>query len=382
MDEGKYGVLLLGGRRTHQEGYGPCFAADARCRLIAVSDERDALPEYVELNRQLAEDLQIPYIPDLDEALAHDDVHIVSLCIQNERRGRVGVRCAEAGKHLYLDKPLAMSVEDAQAIVGAAQKAGVCNQMFSNIHTPWAQAAKKALDCGEIGELRALHCDVLFAKGRAGTAPVGRKRVEKPMVEKYTFVEAKREMFDIGVYPVSMVNWLTQKRVKTVFGTTANYFFKEHIACGIEDFGALMMTLEDGIIATIVGGRTGWLSHPKGGVQRLHLVGTRGALIFDGSQPRLEVFADEVPFQPPPPHPLDPMGMWTSTQAEADIPPKRLWVSVGEGSEHQSPDIKAFVDCIEAGRETEMNTAFAAQSVAVIRAGYESAASEKVINIQ
>ena len=30
-------------------------------------------PEYVKLNQQLAEDLQIPYIPDLDEALARDD---------------------------------------------------------------------------------------------------------------------------------------------------------------------------------------------------------------------------------------------------------------------------------------------------------------------
>ena len=94
-----------------------------------------------------------------------------------------------------------MSVEDAQAIAAAVEKAGVCNQMFSNMHTPWAQGAKKALNNDEIGELRAIHCDVLFAKGHVGTAPVGHKRVEKPTVERYTFVEAKREMFDVGVYP-------------------------------------------------------------------------------------------------------------------------------------------------------------------------------------
>ena len=381
MEKGKYGVLVLGGRRTHQESYARCFAEDERCELIAASDELDAPPEYVKLNRQLAEDLQIPYIPDLDEALARDDVHIVSSCVQNERRGRVNVKCAEAGKHLYLDKPLAMSVEDAQVIAAAVEKAGVYNQMFSNMHTPWAQAAKKILNSGEIGELRAIHCDVLFAKGPVGTAPVGRKREEKPTVERYTFIEAKREMFDVGVYPVSMVNWLTQKRVKTVFGTTANYFFKEHIACGIEDFGALMMTLEDGVVATIIGGRAGWMSHPKGGVQRLHLIGTRGTLAFDGSQPRLEVFADEAPFQQPPTHPLDPMGMWSSTQTESGIVPKRQWVSVSEASEQQAPDMRAFVDCIEAGRESEMNAAFAAQSVAVIRAGYESAATGKIVEL-
>ena len=75
------------------------------------------------------------------------------------------------------------------------------------------------------------------------------------------------------------------------------------------------------------------------------------------------------------------MGMWASTQAESEVPPKRLWVSVDEGSEQQGPDMRAFVDCIEAGRESEMNAAAAAQSVAVIRAGYESAASGEVITI-
>jgi predicted dehydrogenase len=276
---------------------------------------------------------------------------------------------------------LAMSVEDAHVIAAAVQKAGVCNQMFSNMHTPWAQAAKKALNNGEIGELRAIHCDVLFAKGHVGTAPVGRKRVEKPTVERYTFIEAKREMFDVGVYPVSMINWLTQKRVKTVFGTTANYFFEEHISCDIEDFGALMMTLEDGVVATIISGRAGWMSHPKGGVQRLHLIGTRGTLAFDGSQPRLEVYADEEPFRQTPAHPMDPMGMWSSTQTESGMVPKRQWVSVNQAGEQQGPDMRAFVDCIEAGRESEMNATFAAQSVAVIRAGYESAASGKIITL-
>ena len=40
-----------------------------------------------------------------------------------------------------------------------------------------------------------------------------------------------------------------------------------------------------------------------------------------------------------------------------------------------------FVDCIEAGRESEMNAAVAAQSVAVIRAGYESAASGQIVTL-
>ena len=369
----KYGVLLLGGLRTHQENYAGGFAADPRCRLIAVSDETDAPPVRIDLNRGLAEELEIPYLPDLDGALARDDVHIVSVCVETERRGRVAVRCVQAGKHLYLDKPLALTVEDAQAMVGAIKSAGVRSQMFSNVYSHWACAARRALENDEIGELRAIHCDILFGKGNAGTAPVGHKRSEKPTVERYTFVEAKREMFDLGVYAVTMVNWLSQKPVKTVFGTTANYFFKEHLSCGIEDLGALVLTLDGGVTATISGGRIGWMSR---GVQCLHLVGTRGVLTFDAWQPRLEIFADESRTQPPPAPPADPMSMWRSTQVKSL--PKRPWIPfASERTQHY--DARAFVDCIEAGVESEMNADLAAQSIAVITAGYRSAASGQVI---
>ena len=66
---GKYGVVAIGGNRTHQEGYAREFAADPRCELIAVADE-PGLPEYREgLNRLLASELGVPYLA-LDDALA------------------------------------------------------------------------------------------------------------------------------------------------------------------------------------------------------------------------------------------------------------------------------------------------------------------------
>ena len=330
--------------------------------------------------RSLAEELNLPFIPDLDEALARDDVHIVSLCTEVERRGRVGTKCAEAGKHVYLDKPMALNSEHANKIVDAVAKNGVRTQMFSNIHSTWARTVKQGLDSGHIGKLQAIHCDVLFAKGHPGTAPIGKNRVQKPNLERYSFVEAKPEMFDIGVYAVSMVNWLTQKRVQHVFGGTANYFFKEHHDCDLEDFGALVLTLEDGITATIAAGRYGWQSHAQGGVRKVHLVGTDGTLTFDASANRLEIFAAEPAFEPPTPHPLDPMGMWSSTQSEIGMRPKQHWIDVGSADDGQS-EFSAFIDCIANGVESEMNAEFAAHSVEIICAGYRSAATGNVISL-
>lgn len=376
----KYGVLLLGGHRTHQENYASNFAQDERCRLVAFADELDGPPERITLARSLAEELNLPFIADLNEALARDDVHIVSLCTDVERRGRIGAKCAEAGKHVYLDKPMALNPEDANKIVAAVEQNGVKSQMFSNIYSTWARTVQQALTAGSIGQLRAIHCDVLFSKGHPGTAPVGEKRIQKLTLERYSFVEAKPEMFDVGVYAVSMVNWLTQKRVQRVFGGTANYFFQEHRNCGLEDFGALVLTLEDGITATIVGGRYGWQSHAQGGVRKVHLIGSEGALTFDASANRLEVFAAEPAFEPPEPHPLDPMGMWSSTQAGIGMQPKQQWIDLGNGDDGQR-EFGAFLDCIEKGVESEMNAEFAAHSVEIICAGYRSAATGEVIEL-
>ena len=70
MASAPLGVLLVAGKLTHQENYCQQFRKDPRCQLIAVTDEKDISPERRYWNRALAIDLEIPYLPDLDKALA------------------------------------------------------------------------------------------------------------------------------------------------------------------------------------------------------------------------------------------------------------------------------------------------------------------------
>ena len=376
----KYGVLLVTGNRTHQEGHAHGFASDPRCRLVAVTDEPNVTPLRAELNRQLAQEFHIPYIADLDEALARDDIHIVSVCTPAERRGQVVPKCATAGKHLYLDKPLAITLADADAIVAAIEKAGVCNQMQLTRHlSPSAQAAKQTLENGEIGSLTAVHTDLHFAKGKGGTVPEGFVRHEKEDIKRYTFVEAKAELSDIGLYMVGLIHWLTGLKTKKVYAMTGNYFFAEHVKCGIEDFGALALTLEGDITATVSAGRVGWMTHAAGGYQKLTLVGTEGVRTFDSWRPRLEVHNDEPNFVMPVVSPNDPMGMWGSTARELKVMPKNRWVPLQP--EEGNADIRAFVDCIEQGREPIMNVQEAAAITEVILAAYASAARGEEVQL-
>ena len=368
-----YGVLLVGGMRSHQENHAAIFAARPDCELVASSDERDAPEELVELNRSLAEEWDIPYIPDLDEALARDDIHIVTATPQIERRGRVASQCIQAGKHAYLDKPLAGTVKDLDMIVAAADASDVTTQMFCQNKAPWVQEARSAVRDGTIGELKYVHIEVIFGKGRAGTIPPGIVRREGGIPDRYTFVDGKHELYDTSIYSMAILRTLTDRRIETVYGHTANYFHEQHVRMDAEDFGALGLTLEGGLTATVIGGRFGWMSHPGGGPQRIVLVGTEGSLTFDGSRPRIEVYNDEPDFTMPPVHPLDPSAMWSSTQGELDIPPKRRWVGL-DRSDTMVEDVGDFIDCIKTGRTPEMTAQVAAPITEAILAGYVSAA--------
>ena len=71
------------------------------------------------------------------------------------------------------------------------------------------------------------------------------------------------------------------------------------------------------------------------------------------------------------------MSMWRSTQVNKPLP-KRPWVPFAvERTQHY--DSRAFVDCIESEVESEMNAELGAKSIAVISAGYRSAASGQVV---
>lgn len=379
MNGPEHGVLLVGGLRTHQPSHAAAFADHPRCRLIAVSAEPDMTEDRSALYRQLADRLGLPYLPDLDEALARDDVDIVSSTPAVEQRGDVTVRCLEAGKHVYLDKPLAGSIEDADAIVAAAEQSPGRTQMVTLNRAAWVEAARRAVTQGRVGRLMAVHAEVLFAKGRAGTVPEGTVRAEHPTPQRFTYVEAKREMFDLGVYGLAMVHALTNLSAESVFAHTGNYFFAEHVSADVEDFGALALKLKGGLTATVLGGRFGWTSHPGSGPQRIVLVGTEGTSVFDGHKPRIELYNDEPDFTAPPVDPLDPMGMWAASSPRFQRLPKQRWVPLSGPASLMARDVAAFVDCIEQGREPEMNAAAAASILEVIFAGYLSAARRQEI---
>ncbi len=367
-----FGLLLVTGNQTHQENYARALAADRRCRLVGLTDEAAVTERRRELNRALADELCIPLLDDFEAAIRRDDVQLVSICADPERREEITVKCARAGKHLYLDKDPAPTVAAARNIAEAIKNACVLSQAFSMVRIPAAHRAKQIVQSGELGELIGLHCDITFAKGLAGTADLTRPRVEKAQPTRFSFIDSKREFLCCGYYALVLMQWLTGRRFQSVDATTCNYFFTEHQKNDVEDFAAALLSMEGGIECEIVAGRCGWSSSRAFGQHDIRIIGTRGSISIDANQPRLEVFSDRPAWrQPDSGHPEDPMGFWTSTQKAGGIAPKTDWFAIGPALQN---DFSFFLDCLSAGRPSDVPVESAVHALEAVHAVYESAA--------
>jgi predicted dehydrogenase len=113
------------------------------------------------------------------------------------------------------------------------------------------------------------------------------------------------------------------------------------------------------------------------GVNRVWLVGAKGSVCVDAFQPRLAVWAQEAPWTPPRRHPDDPMGFWSSTQQESGALPKQAWTIPGGNEES---DARHFLDCLAAGRTSDVNETDAATVLEELLMCYASAAKGRTVS--
>lgn len=90
----------------------------------------------------------------LDAMLANPDIHVVSITSYPQDHARQAIAAAQAGKHLIIEKPLALSLKDLRAVEKAAQKAGVqvC-VCFECRYSSQFLATKAVIDQGLLGKL-------------------------------------------------------------------------------------------------------------------------------------------------------------------------------------------------------------------------------------
>jgi predicted dehydrogenase len=301
-------VALLS-NAMHQERFAQAFATHPRLRLVALVDEPGQEPYVAERNRTLAREHGIPYVESLD-ALARDDVEVVSLGAQIERRGQVAAVAARNGKHLWLDKPPAASTAVARDLAAAVEERGVTALVFSHVAAAWCVALHGAIARGEIGTLRALHLDFHFIKGEAKGLPARRLPSGTGPRDVWTFrspgaatdptesghnVAAKRELAEEGWYALAVMQRLCPQPIERVYGNAGAYFLPGHHDAGVEDFATLVFALKGGPVVTLSTGRTGRRTHAGGGRMSVRAVGDAGTIVVDGGQPPVLTYSGVMP---------------------------------------------------------------------------------------
>lgn len=88
------------------------------------------------------------------EALLASDIDSVFICTPPLTHRALVEEAAQAGKHIYLEKPIALSLEDADAIIAAAERAGVLLMVGFNLrYDPLRRALIERARAGDVGEL-------------------------------------------------------------------------------------------------------------------------------------------------------------------------------------------------------------------------------------
>jgi 1,5-anhydro-D-fructose reductase (1,5-anhydro-D-mannitol-forming) len=143
-----------------------------------------------------------------DELLANPDVTVVAIHTPNAQHADQAVAAARAGKHVFCDKPMATSVEDAQRMIDACAKAGVRLAVnFHNRFMPGFVDAKRIIDSGEIGAVQLVQIEA--SPGAKGGSRANTWRTAADLAGLGTTMS-------IGVHVYDILRYLLSSEVETV----------------------------------------------------------------------------------------------------------------------------------------------------------------------
>ncbi|WP_210469798.1 Gfo/Idh/MocA family protein [Sporosarcina sp. 6E9] len=182
------------------------------------------------------------------------DIDGVSICTPNAFHHITSIDALRAGKHVLVEKPLAVTLEQGIEMVQVANETGkMLSVGFQPRYDPNMQHVKRIVQSGELG-------DVYYVEvggGRRRGMPGG------------TFISKQLAgvgaMADIGTYSLDLaLNALGHPKPLTVSAFTSNYFgtnskyHPEAEKFEVEDFGVAMIRLEGGIVLNF---KISWAMH-------------------------------------------------------------------------------------------------------------------------
>ncbi len=142
-------------------GHASAYKSTPGCAIVAVGSRRR------ESAARLARDqsLDCRIYDDYGEFLSDRDLDAVSICTPHALHPRNAIEGAEAGKHLFIEKPVALTLGELSATIDAVERAGVVTAVgFVTRGTPLARRLREVVASGAIGEIYMIGADYWHAR--------------------------------------------------------------------------------------------------------------------------------------------------------------------------------------------------------------------------
>ena len=152
----KVGLIGAGGiSRAHLPGY---QLKPDDVRLTAVCDIRE------DAARQFAAEAELDAVfTDVHDMLEQSDIDAVDICTIHDTHADLAIAAARAGKHVLLEKPMAISLDQCHAILEATDEAGVTFMVAHQLrHVPSYVALRRRINAGELGQIWSARCDTFL----------------------------------------------------------------------------------------------------------------------------------------------------------------------------------------------------------------------------
>jgi UDP-N-acetylglucosamine 3-dehydrogenase len=248
---------VIGGGAIAQACHLPGYAKNKYVDLVAVAD-----PVVARHREALAAYPGIATYKNYQAMLRTEDLDVVSVCTPNVYHAKQAIASFEAGCHVLCEKPMALSLDDADAII-AAGKAARRKLMIGFTHRTLRgnQKIKTMLADRAIGK------PFMMRMRLAHGGPI-------PGWAKDDWFYNKRKagggaLLDMGIHAIDLCNWFMGP-VKSVSATTATIIKK----IPVDDNAVLNLEFKSGALGYI---EVGWTSKP--GFTGTEIYGTKGSLI-------------------------------------------------------------------------------------------------------
>lgn len=216
------------------------------------------------------------YTSDYAALLRREDVDVITLCVPHDLHRDMAVAAAKAGKHVLVEKPLAMTLAQADDIIAAAKENNVKLMTGHNMRYLGQHAAAKALiDQDVIGKPYLLTATVHVYSHTGGF-----RTILKHM--------GGGTLIDSGVHRFDLIRWIMGD-VKRVYGKTGRFL---NFQMEGEDTAVVVLEFESGAIGTF---SCSWVAKAYQHEETLQVFGPKGSVMATYYAQTLEVRSDTPP---------------------------------------------------------------------------------------